>query len=132
MTTYSSVEGEVRRFLLDGPIHESIPSNLIETWGHYHLQLALPGVDLSDVEIEILARTVTVAGAYRLPVVESGDPVWRQIPNGTFRYSFDLPGSVDADKSSATFDRGILTLRMPKVAYLQPSRIPIDVIQSVR
>lgn len=132
MTTYSSVESEIHRFPLDGPIHEAIPSNLIETWGHYHLQLALPGVDLSDVEIEIVARTVVVAGAYRLPAVESGDAVWRQVPNGTFRYSFELPASVDGDKASATFDRGILTIRMPKVAYLRPSHVPIDVIESVR
>jgi HSP20 family protein len=132
MTTYSPVENELRRFLLDGPVHESTPSNLVETWGHYHLQLALPGVDLSEVEIEIVARTVTVAGAFRLPAVESGDAVWQQIPNGTFRYSFDLPGSVDADNAEATFDRGILTLRMPKVAYLRPSHVPIDVIQTVR
>jgi HSP20 family protein len=130
MTTYSSVESEIRHFLLDGPIHEAIPSNLIETWGHFHLQLALPGVDLSDVEIEIVARTVTVTGAYRLPVVESGDTVWRKVPNGTFRYSFELPAPVDGDGAGATFDRGILTIRMPKVAYLRPSRVPIDVIGS--
>jgi HSP20 family protein len=132
MITYAAIEREPHHLSLDGPIHEAIPSNLIETWGHYYLQLAIPGADLSDVEIEIVARSVTVSGAYRLPVIESGHIVWRQIPNGTFRYSFDLPGPVDGDGAHATFERGVLTVRMPKLAYLRPSRVPIDVIETVR
>jgi HSP20 family protein len=114
------------------PVETAIPSNLIETWGHYHLQLALPGVSPSDLEIEVVSRTVTVSGTYRTPVIESGEMLRREIPDGTFRYSFDLPGPVDPDSTQATYAAGILTIRLPKIAYLRPARVPIDVIESVR
>lgn len=114
------------------PVETAIPSNLIETWGHYHLQLALPGVRPGDLEIEVVSRIVTVSGAYRTPVIESGQTLRREIPDGTFRYSFDLPGPVDSDNTQAAYATGILTIRLPKIAYLRPTRVPIDVIESVR
>jgi HSP20 family protein len=132
MTTQSSVEEELRSFLSDDTVLQPIASNLIETWSQYHLQLALPAVDLSDVEIDVLARVVTVAGSCRLPIVESGEMVWRQIANGSFRCSFDLPGPVDGDRATASFERGILTVHLPKLSYLQPSRVPIDLTETVR
>jgi HSP20 family molecular chaperone IbpA len=104
-------------------------TNLIETWTSYCVQMALPGVDLASLRIEVVARRLTVSGKYRVPVIEGGSAIWRGILAEDFSRAFELPAEVDEDKAQAEFDRGILTIRLPKVAYLRTSSIKVQRIQ---
>ena len=44
---------------------------------------------------------------------------------GTFARSFTLPANVSADKSVASFEKGVLTIRIPKSAETKDRTIPI-------
>jgi HSP20 family protein len=46
---------------------------------------------------------------------------------GTFTRTFSLPNSVDADKVSANYKDGVLTLTMPKKEEAKPKTIKINV-----
>jgi HSP20 family protein len=106
-----------------------IPTNLIDSWACYCLQLSVPALDVRTVKIEIVARRVIVSGTYTVPVVEDGSYLRQQIPAGKFCETFKLPAEVDGDRARARYDRGILTIEMPKVAHLKPASIPVEVVQ---
>lgn len=104
------------------------PSNLTETWSSCSLQVALPGIDPDALEIEIVARTVTVRGRYHVPAPDDGTDVWRDIPSGRFEETYRLPLEVDGDRAEAQYAHGILTIRMPKVAHLKPAALKVQVV----
>lgn len=107
---------------------QDIPSNLVETWACYYLQVALPGADPASLDVETVARHVMVRGRRDIPDMEVASNIWREIPEGTFSHVFDVPGEVDGDKAKAQYERGILTIELPKVAFLRPSSIPVEVV----
>ncbi|HCF99050.1 MAG TPA: hypothetical protein DEV93_00735 [Chloroflexi bacterium] len=102
-------------------------SNLIETWGSYFLQITLPGVDPGHLEIEIVGRQAIVKGRFQVATIESGTDLWREIPSGSFEEIFRMPAEVDGDNAEAHYGHGILTIRMPKVAYLKPRFLKVQV-----
>lgn len=101
-------------------------SNLIETWGSYSVQLALPGVDLTSLVVNVVGRDLQVSGKYRIPRVESGSAIWTGIPNAEFSYAFTLPSAVDGDQGIADYWHGILSVTLPKVSHLRSQSIPVS------
>ena len=79
---------------------------------------AVPGLDPSDVDITIEGDTLTIRGEVR-PPVENVDYLIQERPYGKFTRTLRLNIPVQADKAEATFEKGLLTLKIPK----QESRI---------
>jgi HSP20 family protein len=126
----NEIDQMLRRALESGASErESTPtrSNLVETWGTYFLQIALPGIDTSKLEVEIVARQVRVRGRNHVAAIEGGTDVWREIPSGSFEEIFRMPAEVDGDGAEAHYSHGILTVQMPKVAYLKPKSLKVHV-----
>lgn len=78
------------------------------------LRLELPGLDVSkDVEIEVADGRLVVRGERRdESTSEDGVVRFREVRYGSFRRSFTLPSTVSADAVSASYDAGILTVRV--------------------
>ena len=79
----------------------------------------LPGLDLEEVEIVLEGDRLTLKGEKKTEL-EEGDPNGghhlRERSHGTFRRAFRLPDNVDRDAIAAGFDRGVLTITLPKLA----------------
>jgi len=92
------------------------------------INLELPGVDVEkDVTVEIDRGALVVRGE-RSAEHESrhGGRVHRERWHGEFRREFALPESVDANAVTATYDRGVLSIRLAGAAALPRStRIPV-------
>jgi HSP20 family protein len=104
----------------------SYPVDLYETDQHLVLEMAVPGVSVSDLDISIEGRQLTIRGKY--PVAEEeGRRYWVQtIPHGEFRRTLTLPVAVVADQIQARVNGGLLSLTMPKVAEAQAKKIAIQ------
>lgn len=50
----------------------------------------------------------------------------QEIRRGSFSRSITLPDGLEADKATATFEDGILTLRIPKAGQVKPRQIRIS------
>jgi HSP20 family protein len=105
------------------PVH----SNLLETWTALYLQIVVPGIDVSTLKIETMARKVVVQGEYRIAPVEAAHFLRHDLPTGVMHDSFDLPDDVDGAGAEASYKAGVLTVRLPKVAHLRSASIPIDI-----
>lgn len=95
------------------------------------VRLELPGVDVGkDVEIEVRPGRLTVSGQ-RSKGTENkdgnGTVLLRERRYGSFRREFSLPRGVSADAVEASYDKGLLEVRVHDVTRPdeQPRKIAI-------
>ena len=84
------------------------------------LRLELPGVDVEkDVDIEVAEGRLTISGR-RADRYESGNGAGkvlvRELRYGQFRRDFALPEGVTAEDVDASYDKGMLEVRVRRVA----------------
>ena len=102
--------------------------DLAEHEDHFTLTADIPGVEPGDVHIEVEDRVLTVRGERRAEQHEEKAGMLRvERATGAFHRSLTLPEGVDADAVAATFDKGVLTVRIPKPEERKPRRVEITV-----
>lgn len=102
------------------------PMDLVETEDHLVLKADLPGLDSDDVSIEVKDGVLTVSGERKTEHEERADGFYRvERGFGSFSRSMSLPDHVDADDITASFDKGVLAVRIPKPAQRKPHRVEI-------
>lgn len=86
----------------------------------------LPGIKPDDVEITIENGRLTIrAETTSEGESQDGDFLVREIRRGSFGRTVALPNGLEADKATATFSDGVLTLRIPKAEQVKPRQIRI-------
>jgi HSP20 family protein len=110
-----------------GPVQRWVPPmDLVETDDHFVLRADLPGVAPDDVAIELEDHVLTVSGERRADHEAKGDGFYRvERGFGAFQRSITLPDGVDADAIAASFDNGVLEVRIPKPEERKPRRVAI-------
>jgi len=102
--------------------------DLSETDDAYILRADLPGLTPEDVRIEMEGRVLTVSGE-RKAEHETEDAGYRRVERsfGRFRRAMTLPAGVDPEAITASFDNGVLTVRVPKPEAIKPHKVEIAV-----
>lgn len=100
--------------------------DLTEAEDHYLLKADLPGLSEEDVSIEVENGVLTVSGE-RQAEHERNEKGWHRIERsfGRFSRTLTMPDGIDPDAVSAEFDRGVLSVRIPKPEQVKPRRIQI-------
>ncbi|MGE5635428.1 MAG: Hsp20/alpha crystallin family protein [Nocardioidaceae bacterium] len=100
--------------------------DLTEADDHFELKADLPGMDQGDVSIEIQDGTLTVSGE-RKSEHEAREGGFYRLERsfGRFSRSLSLPEGVNPEAVTAEFDRGVLTVRIPKPEERKPRRVAI-------
>ncbi|HEY1511505.1 MAG TPA: Hsp20/alpha crystallin family protein [Solirubrobacteraceae bacterium] len=105
--------------------------DLVETDEHYVLKADLPGVAESDVKIELDDSVLTVSGERKAGHEENKQGYYRvERSYGAFTRTLTLPEGVDGDSIKASFDKGVLEVRIPKPEQRQPRKVEISVSAS--
>jgi HSP20 family protein len=89
------------------------------------IEASLPGVKPDDVEITVAEGTLTIRGETRAERREEGELLLHEIRRGVVARAVSLPSGLEPDRTEATFDNGILTLRIPKAEQAKPRQIRI-------
>ncbi len=110
-----------------GALRRWMPAmDLVETDDHFVLRADLPGLTEDDVKIEVEDGTLVVSGERKAEHEERGEGFHRvERAFGTFSRSLTLPKGVDAEAVTASFERGVLEVRVPKPEQRKPRRIEI-------
>ncbi|HLF85657.1 MAG TPA: Hsp20/alpha crystallin family protein [Nitrospiria bacterium] len=101
--------------------------DILETDKDIVIKVELPGINLSDVNLEIADNMLSLRGERKFEKdtkKENYHKVERSY--GSFHRSFTLPGSVDQTKINAKLKDGILEVKLPKVENLKPKQIPVE------
>jgi HSP20 family protein len=87
----------------------------------------LPGMQPNDIDISVVGETLTISGERQLEKLEEDAEYHRQERScGKFRRSFELLFPVDADKVEASFENGVLQIRLPRAEAHKPRKIAIQ------
>ncbi len=100
--------------------------DLVETDTHFVLRADLPGLSDEDVAIELEDNVLTVSGERRAEHEDKREGFYRmERAHGAFSRSLTLPKGIDPEAVTASFDRGVLEVRVPKPEQRKPRRIAI-------
>jgi HSP20 family protein len=102
------------------------PVDIYETDDALVLQVELPGVSKDAVNVELHEDTLRLSGERtREPSIIGGQYQREEGRYGAFQRAFRMPTIVDQAKIQATYNDGVLALRLPKRAAATPQGIPI-------
>jgi HSP20 family protein len=117
-----------------GPAHANLlgvgrvmPLDIFETEEEYDIEVALPGVRPDDVEVTALGSTITIE-VTRKPMERSGKTgryVRKERLAGELTRTIELPQPIKPEHVTATFERGLLLLQVPKSETARPHKITI-------
>ena len=107
-----------------------MPMDLYRAGDHYVLHADLPGVDPGSVDVGVENNTLTIK-AERSERTEDGVQwISSERFTGSYMRQLALGDGIDADKISATYVNGVLTVTLPVAERAKPRRVSISVDDS--
>ena len=102
------------------------PMDLVEAEDHFLLRADLPGMREEDVNIEVRDNTLRISGE-RKAEHEQRERGWYRLERqfGKFSRALTLPEGINPDSIEASFDHGVLEVKIPKPEERKPRRIEI-------
>jgi HSP20 family protein len=99
--------------------------DLYETAEDVVVKAAVPGAKPEDVNIQIQGDELLIDA--KLPEEKQENVTYhiRELTPGEYHRQVTLPVPIDTNKIEATFDNGIVTVRLPKAEQVRPKRIQI-------
>jgi HSP20 family protein len=101
--------------------------NALESERGLTLTAELPGIDVSLLDVQVDKDSVTVSGQRTAAPAGTGDDsyVRRERWFEPFRRTIELPFDVDSEKCEAVYEKGVLTLKLERVAEHEPKKLTI-------
>jgi HSP20 family protein len=92
----------------------------METPEAFLASLDIPGVNFSDINIELEDNKLTISAERKNPFDKTGESVKK------YAQTFTLPKNVEEDKINAHYENGVLSLVLPKPAdYKSKKKIQV-------
>ena len=89
------------------------------------LRFDLPGVDAGSIDVTVDRGVLTVSAHRSGEQAEGENPFIRERVTGSFVRRVRLSDQVDADTIDADYTNGVLTVRLPLLAQVQPRKVEI-------
>ena len=104
-----------------------VPLDVKETDDAVVVKASLPGVKPDDIDVSVHGNTLTLSGEVQGDDEggEQGRYHHRERWYGRFSRQVTLPSDVDTTACDASFEDGVLTVRLPKSEQARPRRISI-------
>jgi HSP20 family protein len=123
MGPFGSLQREIDRVFLDfgkdwpwatGGARD-LKMNVAETGNEIEVTADVPGMEPKDIKVELREGILSIKGEKQAEKDDKGkDYHLVERSYGSFERSVMLPADVDADKVNASFDKGVLTIKLPK------------------
>ncbi|HOF42462.1 MAG TPA: Hsp20/alpha crystallin family protein [Candidatus Moranbacteria bacterium] len=102
--------------------------NVYQDKDNVMVETLIAGVDPKNVEISVENDVLTISGKTQMKSdIKREDYYRKEIREGSFTRSVILPMQVKGDKAEASYDKGILKIRLPKAEAAKPKKIAIKV-----
>jgi len=105
------------------------PVNIIENINSYQLEVAVPGLEKSDFNIKLEGNLLTISADKKEATRSATDKVIRkEFSQKAFKRAFTLDEKIESNAIEAKYEKGILTLILPKkeVAKISSKEITIQ------
>lgn len=126
---WSGLESEIDRLfenalssLADAAPASRIPVDLYEDKDNTYVRAELPGVSRDDINVEMVEDYLTITAARKTPATEG-----QSEQSFSLTRSVNIPDEVQADKVSAAYENGVLTVTLPKREESKPKKVTVAV-----
>src|SRR4051794_25475836 len=85
----------------------------------------LPGIDPETIELDVERNVLNVRAERRSPAPENAELLVAERPTGSFTRQLFLGETLDTERIDASYEAGVLTLRIPVAEQAKPRRIQI-------
>ncbi len=108
--------------------------DLSETDSNYVVKVDLPGIQASDLRVQVSDNVLTISGERKYEKADDkqengkkhgGTPHYVERYHGTFSRSVMLPTVVKQDQIDAQYRDGVLTVTLPKTEEAKPCEIKV-------
>lgn len=108
-------KGEEEQGWIDEPYEGQLSVDVYYTADDIVIKSTIAGVEAQDLDITISHDMITIRGTrHQEEDIQKEQYLYRECYFGSFSRSIILPQEVEANKSTAEFKNGILTIRLPK------------------
>jgi HSP20 family protein len=90
----------------------------------FQVEFDLPGVDPDSIDLDVERNVVTVR-AQRPARTGDAELIAAERPRGVFSRQLILGDNLDTEKIAASYDAGVLTLKIPVAEKAKPRKISI-------
>lgn len=129
---WSGLESEIERLfesalgdLADPASATRFPVDLFEDKDNTYVRAELPGISRSDINVEMVEDYLTISGSRKTSSGEKDDEQNGQ--SFSFSRSVTIPEHVQADKVSAAYENGVLTVTLPKREEAKPKKVTVAI-----
>jgi HSP20 family protein len=96
------------------------PVDLYEDKDNTYVRAELPGVARDSIDVEFVDGTLTLKASRKEKAGEGETPV-------SFSRQVSIPDEIEADKVSAAYENGVLTVTLPRKEEAKPRKINVSV-----
>jgi HSP20 family protein len=110
----------------------ALPMDAYRDNSSFVVQLEVPGVDPDSIDLTVEQNVLTVHAERRPSYDHDVERVVAERAYGSFSRQLFLGDTLDSEHLTASYDAGVLTIRIPVAEQAKPRKIAIDTNGSVR
>jgi HSP20 family protein len=101
--------------------------DVYETVDKFVVTVELPGIEPEDVEVSVEDSTLTIKGQREFFYKDATEDSFQRIERryGAFSRTLSMPTTADTERVEASFDKGILTIELPKREEAKPKKVTV-------
>ncbi|MFC8421399.1 Hsp20/alpha crystallin family protein [Streptomyces sp. NPDC057236] len=103
----------------------AMPMDAYRAGDDFIVHFDLPGIDPETIDLDVERNVLNVRAERRSPAPEGAETVVAERPTGTFTRQLFLGDTLDTERIDASYESGVLTLRIPVAEQAKPRRIQI-------
>jgi HSP20 family protein len=104
----------------------AMPMDAWREGDQFVVEFDLPGVDAESIDLDVERNVLTVRAERKSRAAEDTEMLAAERPLGRFSRQVILGDSLDAENVKATYDAGVLSLRIPIAEKAKPRKIEIS------
>lgn len=104
----------------------AMPMDAYRAGEEFVVAFDLPGVDPAAIDLDVERNVLTVRAERRPTTGEGVEMQVAERPLGAFSRQLFLGDTLDTERIHASYDAGVLTLRIPIAERAKPRKISID------
>lgn len=105
----------------------TFPIDVYEDDENVTVKALLPGIKPSDIDVSVVGNLLTLRGQMREEQEQDNQNYYRrEVRAGNFMRQIALPCEVVSDKSQATYEDGVLRIKLPKAEQVKPKSIKVQ------
>ncbi|GLV77750.1 hypothetical protein Shyhy02_57500 [Streptomyces hygroscopicus subsp. hygroscopicus] len=104
----------------------AMPMDAYRAGDEFVVHFDLPGIDPATIDLDVERNVLTVRAERRSPAPEGAEMIASERSSGPHTRQLILGDTLDTERIDASYDAGVLTLRLPISEKAKPRKIKIS------